>query len=289
MQITRRKSELRLLEGEPVQYRGAIWIIKGEQHPPGYLVAYPRYDLIRRDKLLSHEKNRLIREHLFYWGCLDLRVPVIPLHNTIQHYGGLSWQAELTKTIMEQIIGDLGEVNVSGSSIIMRGNDVDLVIYTIKTALVVEKIKENLGVLIEEAGTGDLYREWLLRHKSTLSFQEYLGLKENSLLHIKILGYPVSLRIVPYYHGFSSCIDPVFIRKRYSGYLDIVRPLSPYTTPARFLAKISDVEKAVLETRRILYAEAKTGRYFLEDGYIEVRRTGKYIVPDHGILHPVNV
>ena len=289
MQITRRKSELRLLEGEPVQYKGAIWIVKGEQHPPGYLVAYPRYDLIRRDKLSSHEKNILIQEHLLYWDCLDLRVPVIPLHNTIQHYRELSWQAESSKTIMEQIIGDLGEVIVSGSSIIMRGNDVDLVIYTFKPALVVEKIKENLGVLIEEAGTGDLYREWLLKHKSTLSFQEYLSLKKNSLLHIKIVGYPVSLRIVPYCHGFSSCIDPVFLRKRYSGYLDIVKPLSPYTTPARFLAKLSDGENIVLETRRILYAEAQIGRYFLENGYIEVRKTGKYIIPDHGILHPVNV
>ncbi len=289
MKITRRKSEPRLLEGEPVQYKGTIWIVKGEQHPPGYLVAYPRYDLVRRDKLSSHEKNLLIREHLFYWDCLDLRVPVIPLHNTVQHYRESSWQAGLTKTIMEQIIGDLGEVIVSGSSIIMRGNDVDLVIYTIKPALAVEKIRENLGVLIEEAGTGDLYREWLLKHKSTLSFQEYLSLKKNSLLHIKILGYPVSLRIVPYYHGFSSCIDPVFLRKKYSGFLDIVKPLSPHTTPARFLAKLSDGENIVLETRRILYAEAQIGRYFLENGYIEVRETGKYIVPDHGILHPVNV
>ncbi len=289
MWIARKKPELRLLEGEPVQYGDIIWIVKGEQHPPGYLVAYPRYDLIRKDRLSNHEKNILIREHIFYWDCLDLRVPVIRLHNTIQHYRGLSWQAELVKTIMEQIIDDLGEVIISGSSIIMTGNDVDLVVYTTKPVLVVEKIRDNLGVLIEEAGTGDLYREWLLKHKSTLSFQEYLCLKENSLLHIKILGYPVSLRIVPYYHGFSSCVDPVFLRKRYSGYLDIVRPLSPHTTPARFLARISGGEKVVLETRRILYAEAQIGRYFLENGYIEVRKTGKYIVPDHGILHPVNV
>ncbi len=87
----------------------------------------------------------------------------------------------MIKIIMEQIIGDLGEVIVPGSSIIMRGNDVDLVIYTVKPALVVKKIKENRGVLIEEAGTGDLYREWLLKHKHIMSFQEYLGLKKSTL------------------------------------------------------------------------------------------------------------
>ncbi len=289
MLITGRKSELRLLEGEPVQYRGVIWIVKGEQHPPGYLVAYPRYDLMRRDKLSGHERNMLVQEHLFYWNCLDLCVPIIPLHNTIQHYRKLSWQAEMIKIIMEQIIGDLGEVIVSGSSIIMRGNDVDLVIYTVKPALVVKKIKESRGVLIEEAGTGDLYREWLLKHKHVMSFQEYLGLKKNSILHIKIAGWPVSLRIVPYRHGFSSCINPVFLRRKYSGYLEIIRALSPYTTPARFLAKLQNGENIVLETRKILYAELQIGRYFLENGYIEVRKNGKYVIPDHGILHPVNV
>ncbi len=289
MRIIGGKSEIRLLDGEPVQYRGKIWIVKGEQHPPGYLVAYPRYDLVRRCKLSDYEKNMLIQEHLFYWNCLGLNVPVISLQHAIQHYGEPPWQSELTKTIMEQIIGDLGEVIVSGSSIIMRGNDVDLVIYTVKPTFIIEKIKENLGVLINEAGTGDLYKEWLLKHKHALSFQEYLSLKKNSLLHIKIAGYPVSLRIVPYRHGFSSCMDPIFLRKRYSGYLDIVKPLSPYTTPARFLAKLPDGENIVLETRRILYAEAQIGKYFLENGYIEVRKTGKYVVPDHGILHPVNV
>ncbi len=289
MQITKSEPELRLLEGEPVQYNGIIWIVKGEQHPPGYLVAYPRYDLIRRDKLSSHEKNMLIQEHLLYWDCLDMHVPVIPLHKAIQYDGVLSWQASLIKTIMERIIGGLGEVIVSGSSIITRGNDVDLVVYTVKPAEVVERIRENLGVLIEEAGTGDLYREWLLKHKSALSFQEYLSLKKDSLLHVKIDGYPISLRVVPYCHGFSSCMDTVFLRKKYFGYLDIVKPLSPYTTPARFLAKLSDGENIVLETRKILYAEAPIGRYFLENGYIEVRKTGKYIVPDHGVLHPVNV
>ncbi len=274
--------KLRILEGEPVEYQGRIWIVKGEQHPSGYIVAYPRYDLILHDRIKGYEAYRLISQHARLWACLKQEVPLIPVNEVKPYKQIYSRKALLVKNIIEEITCSYGEVIVTGSSLVMDGNDVDIIIYTDNPASIIEKIRSHMHGFIRKMTMGDLLREWMLKHKNLLDFNEYLILKQDSLLQIRIAGVPVSLRIVPYTEGFRGCIDPVYDRLEYTGFIEVLLPITKYTSPAKYYARLETGEHVILETRRILYAEIPTGRYWLEKGYLEKRKTGDYVVPDHG-------
>ncbi len=287
MPSRRKNHKLRILEGEPVEYRGRIWIIKGEQHPRGYLVAYPRYDLVLKDRIKCHEAYRLISQYTRFWSCLKQEVPLIPIDEVKPYTQIHSHKALTVKKIIEEITGSYGEVLVTGSSLIMEGNDVDIIIYTDEPVTVIERIRNHMNSLVEEMSIGGLLREWMLKHKELLDFNDYLYLKQNSLLHIRVAGVPVSLRIVPYTNGFQGCIDPVYDRREYNGLVEVLSPITRYTSPARYHARLATGDHVILETRRILYAEISPGRYWMEKGYLEKRMTGYYIVPDHGRMKPM--
>ncbi|MEM1741885.1 MAG: hypothetical protein QXT29_03655, partial [Desulfurococcaceae archaeon] len=64
-------SELRLIEGETYLYNGLIWIAKGYQHPPGKVIAFPKYSLLNYSKLSINS----FYEKLYYWDCLKIEAP----------------------------------------------------------------------------------------------------------------------------------------------------------------------------------------------------------------------
>ncbi|MEM4662333.1 MAG: hypothetical protein QXQ73_06650, partial [Desulfurococcaceae archaeon] len=61
--------------------------------------------------------------------------------------------------------------------------------------------------------------------------------------------------------------------------------LNPHRIPARYKA-FAGGQEVVIESLRELYAELPAGRYYAIDSRIEKRKSGLYLVPDHGVLRP---
>jgi hypothetical protein len=277
---------LRFLEGEAVEYKGILYLVKGYQHPEGFLVAYPRYDLLTRTPLQYMTSRYTINyEH---WDCVKHTVPLIPLSSSMSVVLKLIEDVQSTvKTIVYLLEVSEDSVNVTGSSLVSSTpNDVDIVIYG-----ATESIVERLSRLVErgvlEKSSYVLMSEYLRKHNSNLSIGEYMALKRNTLLHFTLRGLHVNLKLVELNRGYQGCVDPVFNYRFYTGLVEVFKPMNPHIIPARYSAKC-DLGDVVLESLRELYAELTPGVYYAENARIEVRKSGLFLVPDHGVLRPLS-
>lgn len=222
----------------------------------------------------------------YYWSCIKQKVSVIPEDKAI-----VIDQRELDKTVahIKSTLESLLEKDIylTGSSRIIRGfNDIDLVVYG-STGEIVKRLHklQRDGVLKwrEEL----LIREHMLKHQD-ISLTDYLLLKQNSILHFYFMSAYVNLKLIELEHGFTRCIEPVEKIHYYTGPLEILEPLNPHLIPARYIARIGG-EHYLMESLREIYAELSPGVYYVENGRVEYRRTGIYIVPDQGVLRPVSL
>lgn len=275
---------MRMLEGEIWVHNGIAYIVKGFQHPEGWLIAFPRYDLHgprRIDEWLVDKYINIIR-----WECLKLNVPVIPLSSSHPLQARLAGVSEWIARYLSSILGvSERDIYASGSSrITLDYRDVDLVVYGVREDLVwdLKKLVEK-GVL-KRAGKWALINEYASKHSRRLTLSDYLFFKRNTILHLDILGFHVNLRLVAYTAGIQGCLDPVVEASSYNGVVRINEPLMIHITPSRYSAKLDNGVNVILETFREVYSELEPGEYVVRQGRLEARGSGLYLVPDHGVL-----
>jgi hypothetical protein len=274
---------LRLLEGEVVVNGPIAYVVKGYQHPPGYLVAYPRYNILSRRKLQKHEAK--IYESTMYWNCIQRSVPVVPRS---------AWPYTLRERplgALDQLISmleSLLEVDLypTGSSLFVeRPNDYDFIIYGADQE-VVGRLRKLIDRGVIKVNVDILVREYIEKHSSTLSLSDYLRVKKSTILHGLFQGFHVNFKLVELRTGFNECVDPVISYEDYTGPATIVEALNPHVIPARYRAVIRGVE-LILESLREIYSELEPGRYWVENARLEHRPSGVHLVPDLGVLRPI--
>lgn len=273
----------RLLEGESYMYRGVLYLVKGYQHPRGLVIAYPKYSIVRRDKLSEHEK--LIYLNTTYWDCIKQSVTTIPLNSAYPFANyAISPRVLYIKSLLESLLEV--ELHLTGSAMISEDfNDVDFVVYGANED-VAERLERafNRGVLDKPVSM--LVEEYLKKHHNELKLEEYLHLKKNTVLHGFFKGVHVNFKLVELSKGYEGCKEPVEDYFRYSGLVEIVNALNPHRIPAKYKAFVEGRE-VVVESLRELYAELPAGRYYTVNSRVEKRKSGLHLVPDHGVLVPI--
>lgn len=271
----------RLLEGEPLLHSGIVYLVKGYQHPPGYVIAQPRYSLLLGRKLSTAEAQAYV-EYSF-WDCLKLEVPVLSLESTYAYKPfSLPHEVFYVKEALESLL-DV-ELSLTGSAIIASTyRDLDFVVYGAIAGLA-EKISSLISKGVFSRNESLLVSEYLEKHSKNMSLRDYLYLKKNTVLHFSFMGFHVNLKLVEYKQGYPACLDEVINAQAYTGRVLVEKPLNPHVLPARYEAKLSNGIPVILETFREVYAELSQGEYYVVNARLEERRSGTYLVPDHGFL-----
>jgi len=282
----------RLLEGELLEYRGAVWIVKGFQHPPGYVVAYPRYDALSLRRLEGWRAEELLREALCRWRCIELDLPAVPLHRArfIEPRIDDPVLEEFRRLIADYASLDLDQVLPTGSlalGVESEDPDIDLVIYSWRAERVYGALEElaRLGI-VRSMGLSELESEWRRKHRG-LGFEVYRRLREGSLLQGVFRGRRYSVRIVPWERGVEGCVDPVRRGGARRLVIEVVDPVSPYTTPAVYEVEVvGEGLRATMMSFRLLFTELARGTRIggvmeVETPLLEARPR---IVPDRGVV-----
>jgi len=273
----------RLLEGEIYIYRGVLYVVKGYQHPEGFVIAYPRYSVLRGSMLSTHQRE--IYSQSIYWDCIKQCVPVISLSNSYRYVSRqVSRGVEQVKQTLESLLER--EIYLTGSALVSEEpRDLDLVVYGADSAVVenLEKLFER-GVL--KRAPSLIVKEYLEKHSNKMSLQDYMYLKKKTLLHGYLMGFHVNLKLIWLERGFSGCVDRVKEYTLFTGRVKVVKALNPHRLPARYLAITSSGEMC-LESFRELYAELEPGEYYAVNSRVEERENGLYLVPDQGVLKPL--
>lgn len=276
---------LRLLEGEILFYLGLGWVVKGYQHPEDAIVAYPRYDLVNSGKLRHHELKWL-GEFTKYWDCVKRNVPLIPVDKVFKPLVRVNKDLTYLLSTFTDLIGvKKEEVEISGSSILSMGNprDVDVIVYnsTFETKTMLEELL-NKGVL-GKASEYIIVNEYLEKHSSRMTLENYLKLKRDTILHFTLGQTHLNVKLVALSKGYSHCVDKVEDYTSYNGYFKVLERITAPLIPARYIVRVNG-EIMEMESLREVYSELKPGEYYLVEGIIEERRRGRVLVPDHGVV-----
>ncbi|MEM2854649.1 MAG: hypothetical protein QW398_02950 [Desulfurococcaceae archaeon] len=270
----------RCLEGELYIYNGVIWVAKGYQHPEGFIIAYPKYliEHIPSIKIPSWLKGKYIKE--FYWSCINAAVPVIPLSKSMYFSTRLFGKArEMAKLISEYADIDLDEnVYFTGSSSIGLNGDIDLVFYGNNVS---RKVYDSLMILREAGVFKPLSLSELLEENKKnpwVSFSDYVTLRSKSVLQGSFMNVRYSIRLVPYEHGYNTCIDRVIKAREEFLKVKVIEALSPHTTPAMYRVVVEPYNyEALLSSFKILFTELKPG--VVIEGTFRVEHREQFIKP----------
>jgi predicted nucleotidyltransferase len=275
-----------LIEGYPLVSNGIVYLVKGYQHPPGMVIAYPRYNLLLYSKI-KWLKNKYV--NMYYWDCIKLHVPVISLDRVFQYdfkHISNSQVLEIISFLKKLLSIDENNIILTGSSLINEGsNDVDVIIRGASEEVVDELVKHIRNNVLSRVSEYTLIREYFNKHKSYTDLRTYLYLKNNTILHINYKGIHVNLKLLRYRIGYNYCKDPVYSRRFFEGTIEVVKPIRRIVLPAKFLVKIGD-EYMVLETQREILSELRSGKYYVR-GEVEERRDGRVLCIDRGFIYLV--
>ncbi len=279
----------RFLEGELIVYNGIVWVVKGFQHPPGYVIAYPRYNLNTIPP--SRIENSYLYMSTTYWDCLHRRLPMVPLDSILPYTPRIdSLSREFARLLTDYSDIDPEDIYYTGSRAIGFSNgDIDLVVYGATSTI---RAYNTLLVLREAGVTKPLAGIHLIqehvKHRD-LSLEEYRVLRGNSVLQGVYKNTRYSIRLVPYSRGYFECLEPAKPVGLYNGAIEILEEISSYTTPAYYKVRLIDEDKTiVMTTYRIKYTELPRGLVlYVKNGVLEKTRKGLRLVPDHGVLKPI--
>ncbi|NPA96771.1 MAG: hypothetical protein GXO32_04130 [Crenarchaeota archaeon] len=268
------------IEGEIVVHDGVAWIVKGIAHPHGSVIAFPRYSLAPPRKLSTAEKLRLASSLSRYWRFLDIWAPILPRTAIVAKP---SRDLEQLIQLLELYVPNACRVIPTGSAAIglPNANDLDAVVACPSSELcrlTYEALREMrcAGLLGESLGT--LYREWLARHRSTISFESYNALKVGSPLIGKFANTSYTLRIVNMEFKPHKVLSSMYKEMQ----VVILRDVLSFTTPCRYIVYAPSLGKAILESYRLLFTELTPGTTVRTLFRIEYRADGvTYIIPDH--------
>lgn len=269
----------RLLEGECFQHDGKIWCVKGYQHPEGFVVAYPKYDLFSSSKVRSFEK--------IYWDCIKHEVSVVPLNSVKPYMYAL--ESSVRESVLRLFITCSGlseeRVLITGSSIIGSDyGDLDIVVFGLDERDA-EDIHSSLIRCFKPINENILVRDYYDKHQFDTDLFTYLLLKRDTRLHYMYGNLHVNLRYVYYDRGWGYCVEPVSSYSNFKGVVEVLYPIRRYTIPSLYVVKYNGNE-LYLWSLREAYAEMPKGLYYVE-GRLEERRDGLYIVPDNGWLSKI--
>ncbi len=277
-------NNIKLIEGYPLYYNEVIYLVKGYQHPQDKIIAYPRYTLLEHKKLRKYEINKYVS--YVYWDCIRQVVPVIDISHAYSFYTLFHKHIPYTSQMIKEVISQLFGVNdlyITGSSLVFSTyNDIDIVILGADTELV-NRVRSLISRrVIRRAPESWLLKEYLLKHSNDTDLRTYLYLKKDTISHIVVNNIHVNIKYVSYSNGFNQCVDPVEDRKLYRGRIQVIDCVNKYILPTRYIIRIRN-KKILMETFREMYSEIPLGEYYVK-GYIEYRKTGEVLVPDHGYI-----
>ncbi len=279
----------RLLEGERFLYKGIIHIVKGFQHPPGYIIAYPRYNYNAYPPI---RWTGSYIPHIINWGCIGRKVPVIPMGSAsgpVAEEQRDLYAEELRRLICLYSNTPCENISFTGSTglnVSTESSDIDIVIYTQNPL----KAYDALRAMREDNVTQPPSYPYLLheymKHRGVMSIDRYMARRSHSILLGTFHGRGYSVRIVPYTRGYMGCVDPVNVEGWYRGLFYIEEVVSNYTTPALYITRLENGERVILYTFRLLYAELHVGDRGYVEGELEraVNTGEKRLVPDRGVL-----
>lgn len=265
-----------MLEGECFQYDSKIWFVKGFQHPEGFIVAYPRYNLFTKERVGFFDS--------VYWSCVKQEIPLVPLSNVKQY--SYSLNSSVREFVLKLFIDCSGlcenNVVVTGSTVMgVESGDLDIIVYGVDESDV-EDIHKSLSACFKPINEYNLIKEYYMKHKVDTDLYTYLSLKRNTKLHYLFGNLHVNVKYVFFDKGWSNCIEPVDSFSSFKGYVEVVESIRKYAIPTLYVVKHDD-EELYLWSLREIYAEIPEGIYFIE-GRLEKRPNGYYIVPDKGWL-----
>ncbi len=275
---------IRLVEGFPLYYNGVIYLVKGFQHPKDKIIAYPRYTLVERRKIRKNEIDRFVT--YVYWDCIKQIIPVVNVSDVYSFIDlfnkNIPYNSRMIKEILSQLL-DVNNLFITGSSLIFSThNDIDIVILGVNIDLI-NKVQSLISrKVIRRAPESCLVKEYLLKHSKDTDLGTYLYLKKDTISHIVVNNIHVNIKYVSYSNGFNRCVDPVEDRKLYKGRIQVIDCINKHILPTRYIVQIGN-KKILMETFREMYSEIPLGEYYVK-GYIEYRRTGEVLVPDHGYI-----
>ena len=277
---------------------GSVWAVKGvEFQSGGRIRAFPRlvgdvkcsglscgYDIVRE----------IYPWLLLYDPCVDMETPQIPLSDIASVYSPFSESPETDpdakrlRRILEEESGV--EVGITGSGLIGRGRDIDLVVYGYEESLQVYAALRSLrGRRVLKPLSGkplvEEYRKNL--EDTSIALEEYSKRAAQRLLVGVFEGKPYSIRLVSRKTPRYGCRRAVKICKA-EILARIVDSSAGLLTPALYRIYpvagnppcIGDVKH--LLTYRIRYMELPEGALIRATGYVEyVSSLGYVLVPDH--------
>lgn len=268
----------RFLEGELFINNGFIWIAKGFQHPPGKLVAFPRYSLFNYSRVYTSS----VVDKLYYWSCLKIKTPVIDIDKSYLYTPEISSSIEYIVKTLSELIG-FKNYSLTGSIVLYKYNglrDLDIVVYGFKNEYIYNIESLLSKEFLKPIDYYTLYNEYLAKHSGKIDLDTYISIKRNTILHFIYRSLHINLRFVKYEQGFQQCIDPVNRRRFFTGEVFLKEIIDKYTIPSKYIVEYSS-EEFYLESYREIYAELHPGKYFV-NGFLEHRKSGLYIIPDHG-------
>ncbi len=219
---------MEVIEGYYMRMRSIIFYAKGIEHPPGKVVAYPKYVLDPRgdrrdrrgrkfrklptqDEQLEYLKS-CCREYLVDDPYIGERVPEIPLSSFDEIYDPLERAQELlagnpqgVEREAVQMILDLGPDNIGISGSILVGlhnesSDIDLVVYGEEEG---RRIYETLRKKVEEGVHYRKYSEKDSRalyerriRETPLSWYDFMRQERRRILEGYYRGREYSIRLV---------------------------------------------------------------------------------------------
>ncbi|MEZ0393612.1 MAG: hypothetical protein ABWK00_00990 [Desulfurococcaceae archaeon] len=271
-----------MIEGEILLYEGYAWIVKGFQHPPGRVIAYPRYDLVNRRKLSAHEALRVAASQTEFWDCLKLFVPQIPVESSTPLVPEEPTCRLASEAISEILDVDRDDVLISGSCLLGEYNDVDVIVLGANDGTLERLERATSRGIVGRASAWFSIEEYYRKHGALDAFT-YSLLRWDRPTAIVINGVVVNVKMLSMTEGRAGCVDRVLQRRAYSGLINVLRPIRRVVLPALFDVLLETGERVIMETLRELYSDIRPGEYYVI-GEVERRESGTYLVIDRGAV-----
>jgi len=296
---------MRIIEGYYMRLGDTIFYAKGVEHPPGKVIAYPKYvldpkgermDARRRRyrKLFTQEEQlRYLREYyneyLVYDPYIGEEVPEIPLDSFNEVYDPLKRAKELlasskpgierdaTDMILDLSSGfDNDEIGISGSLLVGLHNessDIDLVVYGEDKGrkvyeILKERLKEEKDYKRYSKGNAEaLYKR--RREETPISWDEFLKQERRRILEGYYRNREYSIRLVRQSNSYGSKI----VRKLGEAtlVLEVMDSRESIFTPCRYAVRSLKVVRGPETGRKVELI------YSLRERFTEIASEGDVI------------
>ncbi|MEL9970380.1 MAG: hypothetical protein QXR57_06820 [Metallosphaera sp.] len=243
---------MQIFEGYMIVHKGIVWSVKGCFHPPGHVIALPRYVMGKKVKRMSDEL-RIVRErfpsYLRYLEEIGFEVPLVPLSES-EILDPFSLKKDSLDAKLSEFISLFDNVGVTGSYLYSRtGNDFDLLSTDPRNYFILKELRKK--------GITDPLTSVEKSELETLDSRDFSLLKSRRVLEGMYKGVPYTFKIV-------ECINFGRVKKieRFEGTIKITEAKKPFSLPVMYLTSLG----ITLTSFRIRFTEIPVGTTLMVKG-----------------------